>query len=183
MCLRFHANLILFFLCLLTGFGGSGQTAGNSTGVPNSERILFQSDRDGNWEIYTMRTDGSEQINLSRHPADDTQPSLSPDGHRIVFVSNRDGNSEIYVTNTDGSRVRRLTNNPAEDVYPAWSRDGRIAFTSNRSGNDEIHILNADGSAPINRPTTLRLMQVQRGRRTDNGSPFTLTATGTLRSM
>src|SRR5258705_1559968 len=143
-CLRFHSTLILCIVCLLTGFGDGRQTVRNSMMAPNSERILFQSDRDGNWEIYAMRNDGSDQVNLSRHFADDTQPSLSPDGRRIAFVSNRDGNSEIYVMNTDGAGVRRLTNNPAEDVYPAWSRDSRIAFTSNRSGNDEIYVMNAD---------------------------------------
>src|SRR2546423_8791831 len=155
-----HRRLAVIFLsanCIGLTLGAIDRTSLKRPPASNDQRILFQSDRDGNWEIYAMRTDGSEQVNLSRHPADNTQPSLSPDGRRIVFVSNRDGNSEIYVMNTDGSGVKRITNDPAEDVYPAWSRDSRIAFTSNRSGNDEIYVMNADGSAPINlthNPTT-----------------------------
>src|SRR5689334_7246150 len=90
----------------------------NPTLAPDSGRILFQSDRDGNWEVYSMRVDGSEQINLSHNAADDEQPSLSPDGRRIVFTSKRDGNYEIYVMDNDGSHVRRLTNDRSEDVYP-----------------------------------------------------------------
>ena len=97
MFFRFHSILMLCVFCLVASLGGNRQSGGNSIASSASERILFQSNRDGNWEVYTMRTDGSQQVNLSRHPADDTQPSLSPDGRRIVFVSNRDVNSEIYV--------------------------------------------------------------------------------------
>jgi hypothetical protein len=39
-------------------------------------RIAFQSIRDGNYEIYVMNPDGSEQTNLTNHPADDVRPSI-----------------------------------------------------------------------------------------------------------
>ena len=37
----------------------------------SNDKILFQSLRDGNWEIYIMKTDGSGQINLTNHPRTD----------------------------------------------------------------------------------------------------------------
>ena len=66
------------------------------------QRLLFSSNRDGNWEIYMMNADGSNQINLTHHPADDRGPVWSPDGKRVAFFSNRDGNEEIYVMYSDG---------------------------------------------------------------------------------
>ena len=41
-------------------------------------KIAFQSNRDGNEEIYVMNADGSEQTNLTNNPGFDTNPSWSP---------------------------------------------------------------------------------------------------------
>ena len=38
---------------------------------PDGQKILFQSTRDGNWEIYMMNLDGRGQKNLTNHPATD----------------------------------------------------------------------------------------------------------------
>jgi len=69
---------------------------------PDGKMIAFDSDRDGNWEIYVMGTDGSGETNLTNNPADEAASSWSPDGKMIAFQSNRDGNSEIYIMNADG---------------------------------------------------------------------------------
>jgi len=114
---------------------------------PGAVRIAFESNRDGNYEIYTMNADGSVVTRLTNNPATDLEPAWSPDGKKIAFASTRDGNTEIYVMNSDGSVVTRLTNNPAVDGSPAWSPDGKkIAFHSNRDGNYEIYVMNSDGA-------------------------------------
>ena len=38
---------------------------------PDGRKIAFRSARDGNWEIYVMNANGSEQRNLSRNPMED----------------------------------------------------------------------------------------------------------------
>jgi hypothetical protein len=114
-------------------------------------KIAFASDRDGNFEIYTMDADGGGQIRLTENPGEDYSPAWSPDGKRLAFVSTRDGNAEVYVMNADGTAQTRLTNNTASDLRPAWSPDGsRIAFVTNRDGNDEIYLMNTDGSNQVN---------------------------------
>ena len=42
---------------------------------PDGAEIVFQTDRDGNREIYVMDADGSNPVNLTNHPADDGAPS------------------------------------------------------------------------------------------------------------
>ena len=37
----------------------------------DNNKIVFQSLRDGNWEIYIMKLDGTRQINLTTHPGSD----------------------------------------------------------------------------------------------------------------
>jgi hypothetical protein len=71
-------------------------------------KIVFASIRDGNFEIYVMNGDGSDQHNISNNPAQDAYPSWSPDGTKIVFSSTRDGREEIYVMNADGSDERHV---------------------------------------------------------------------------
>ena len=103
-------------------------TAGRSLAPiwsPDGRKILFQAKRDGNWEIYIIDTDGSNEKNLTNNPASDysplpTFPSWSPDGKQIAFVSDRDGNQEIYVMDADGSHLLRLTNNDVDDSGPVW---------------------------------------------------------------
>lgn len=114
-------------------------------------KIAFASDRDGNFEIYSMDADGGGQTRLTENSGEDFSPTWSPDGTRLAFVSNRDGNTEIYVMNADGTGQTRLTNNTAGDISPVWSPNGlQIGFVSNRDGNDEIYLMNPDGTNQTN---------------------------------
>ena len=113
---------------------------------PDGRRIAFDSDRDGNSEVYVMNADGSGVTRLTYNDAFDVFPAWSPDGRRIAFDSDRDGNLEIYVMNADGTGVTRLTYNNAGDGFPDWSPDGRrIAFGTGRDGNPAIYVMDASG--------------------------------------
>lgn len=117
------------------------------TRPPASVGILaYSSTVDGNNEIYVMRSDGTGQINLTRHPAYDWGPSWSPDGSRIAFASARDGDLEIYIMEADGSNPTPLTHNDLHDVGPAWSPDGQwIAYKSYEDGRYFVKLVSPDG--------------------------------------
>ncbi len=109
--------------------------------------ILFDSNRDGNSEIYAMNLANQSILRLTDNGATDMQPALAPDSMRVAYVSNSNGNNEIYLTGLDRRPSVNLTNNSADDQQPGWSPDGNwIAFTSNRDGNQEIYIMRSDGS-------------------------------------
>ncbi len=111
------------------------------------EKVVFQSFRDNNWEIYLMDGHAGNQRRLTYDHAADIMPRLNRGANRIVFASNRTGNYEIFVMNTDGSGLMQLTHTSQHDVNPVWSPDGtRIAFESYRDGQAEIYVMNADGS-------------------------------------
>jgi Tol biopolymer transport system component len=123
--------------------------------APQKAQIAFESNRDGNFEIYVMDVDGNNQRNLTNNPALDMCPSWSPDGQMIAFESNRDGDWEVYVMDADGNNPRNLTNKPicdwgpvpSDDDSPSWSPDGRmIAFDSSREGLGRIYVMDADGN-------------------------------------
>jgi len=111
-------------------------------------RIAFVSERDGNAEIYLIRPDGSDPVNLTNHPASDTLPKWSPDGKRIAFLSKRNGTTDLFAMNADGSGVTPLASVVTDF---AWSPDGtRIAYGDGKAvylgDQPTISVVNADGS-------------------------------------
>ena len=84
---------------------------------PDGHRIAFQSNRDGNWEIYVMNADGSDVRRLTDDDAQDGEPSWSPDGRRLAFVHS----GRIYEVQASG-RGRHSLEQDGE--WPSWSRAG-----------------------------------------------------------
>jgi len=125
--------------------------------LPDSWRpppgILFVSDRDGDDEVYVMKSDGSEEIPLTVNTWLDGSPAWSCDGSRIAYtVAGPGGEEDIITMKSDTSGKTSLTLNPTvRDTNPAWSPDdSRMAFVSYRDGNAEIYVTKMDGSEPVN---------------------------------
>ena len=89
-------------------------------GRSTAARILFESKRDGNFDIFSVNPDGTDPRNLTSNPGSDQDPAWSPGRRQIAFQSNRDGNFDIYVMNADGTGKQRLTSGPSFDVAPDW---------------------------------------------------------------
>jgi TolB protein len=131
----YQALLLICLLCATT-------TLGQAT----SGRIAFYSDRDGNYEIYSVNPDGSGLKRLTNHEAEDQCPSWSPDGKRVAFRSRRNGNSDIFIMNADGSDVRASTTAETDEYHPAWSPDGKelVFHAHRRDDNWNIYIINIE---------------------------------------
>ena len=117
--------LLIFCLTLLVlMFGGVCQVFAEA---PKTPKILFTSARGGNYEIYMMNPDGSEQVNLTQHPAIDLDAAWSPTGEQILFVSDRGGTRDLYLMDADGGNVRRAFKRKIEAwrTAPTWSPDSK----------------------------------------------------------
>lgn len=133
-----------YFLCigLLAALAGCAPADDAVKG-----KIVFQSNRDGNFEIYAMDGDGTRQQRLTNSPSNDITPRWSPDGASIAFASDRSGAWEIYTMRADGSGLAQLTSNAGTNTAPSWTKDGqKIVFISTRDINSgEAYRMNADG--------------------------------------
>ena len=138
-----------------------GAFDGEPAWSPDGSQIAFVSNRNGNWDIYTMDADGDNRNRLTTDPAYDGEPAWSPDGLKIVFVSTRNtggGPAQAqargatpYIMNVDGSAQYRFTKSTLPVWDPEYSPSGdRIVFSSRHDGNWEIYVMNADGSEQVN---------------------------------
>jgi Tol biopolymer transport system component len=108
--------------------------------------IVFASDRTGNFEIYSMRADGTRLGQLTRSPVDEMEPVLSPDGRRIVFArADRTGHS-LWLANADGNRPRRLA---PLGYDPDWSPDSRHVVFEAHGRSRALSVATLDGRSRV----------------------------------
>jgi Tol biopolymer transport system component len=102
-------------------------------------RIVFASNRDGNWEIYVCDANGGNQTNLSKNPAWDFRPRWSPDGKRIIFHSDRDSKVRI-ADKTDTLMAQDFAWTPPADY-------GTLPGCGTYAGTDTgVYSMNPDGT-------------------------------------
>lgn len=112
--------IIATCLGLLWNFGGFSANI-HAQDSPPEGTIAFQSNRDGNNEIYIIDSDGENVTRLTNNGVDDNSPSWSPDGEWIAYESIQDdGNAQLFIIRADGSDIRQLTDNRYSDVRPYW---------------------------------------------------------------
>ena len=76
----------------------------NKTG----EAIIFESNRDGHWQIYSMDIDGKNQQRLINSPYNDRRPTWNPFSNMILFESDRNGVSDLFTYNLDTKELKKV---------------------------------------------------------------------------
>lgn len=98
--------------------------------------IVWSSSRNGNHDLFTMKTDGSDTKSITKGDQVDWFPRFSPDGSKILFtrsksgwVSERDANDsekwDTYVTDPEGSDVKKVVENAS---WASWVSGDEIVF-------------------------------------------------------
>jgi TolB protein len=108
--------------------------------------LVFASNRDGAYALYSMQTDGRQVVRLTGGPGDARQPAVGQDG-LLAYVTK---------TGSGQSTIRRMApgNAVGEDwlagAEPAWAPDGRVlAYSSTVGGVSQISVVAANGDAPV----------------------------------
>jgi len=127
----------------------------------DGNEIAYCSDVSGNFEIWTMRANGTQQTQVTHLGGQALFPDVSPDGATIAFpgIIGEDPYSEIYLVDAGtGSDPVALTSCAGlaagcSNDYPAWSPDGtRIVFVhtdeidaNDNAVNEQVWVMDADG--------------------------------------
>ena len=88
---------------------------------PDGRHIVydFPPDEDSpNRDIFLLATDGSREIPLIEHPADDKGPVWTPDGTKVIFASDRTGRASAWVLRLADEKAQ----GPPELVKPDLGR-------------------------------------------------------------
>jgi Tol biopolymer transport system component len=94
-------------------------------------KIVFESHRDGNWELMMVDADGSNPVNLTGTPDfDELFPHVSPDGAKVCFTANEGSGAQrirnVYYMNLDGTQRTLVAKNARQ---ACWMPDSRsLAF-------------------------------------------------------
>ena len=109
---------------------------------PDGKYLAFVAQRDGNFDLFRVPTQGGTQERLTSSPGYDDGPDYSPDGKWIYFNSNRSGKWAVWRMPSEGagqndSRAEQITFEDVEDWFPHCSPDGKhLVFVTFPKGTE-----------------------------------------------
>ncbi|HLK04223.1 MAG TPA: hypothetical protein VKT53_07245 [Candidatus Acidoferrum sp.] len=122
---------------------------------PDGKTLAFVGERNGDFDIYTISTQGGAEKQLTTAKGLDDGPEYSPDGKYIYFNSVRSGHMQIWRMNADGSEQTQITHGEWNDWFPHLSPDGTQMVFLSFPKEVEGH--------PENKDVMLRLMSLKDG--------------------
>src|SRR2546430_14283276 len=118
------------------------------TWSPDGRFIAYSSDRRGNFDIWVQPMGEGDPVQVTKSPAHDWQPDLSPDGNRIVFPSESEVGG-LFVVPALGGNERKVS---SFGYRPRWSPDGsQILFSTSLLWvweTPKVYVVGLDGRAP-----------------------------------
>ena len=131
---------------------------------PDGKTRALDGQRDGEYDIYTIPTDGGEEKRLTTAKGLDDGPEYAPDGTWIYFNSVRTGQMHIWKMKADGSEQTQVTFDDANDWFPHFSPDGSKMVFLTFDKSVEGH--------PENKDVALRIMDMKDGKTTTAAKLF-----------
>ncbi len=108
---------------------------------PDAYRIVYNvhlpdTSRD-DWEIFSMRTDGSGKQNITQNP--DVAWAYYAYGDKLYFISDRDNCYRcfyLYESDAQGKNIRKVSDLQLEDSWISSRNQGREMVVAGRQGKD-----------------------------------------------
>jgi Tol biopolymer transport system component/DNA-binding winged helix-turn-helix (wHTH) protein len=104
---------------------------------PDGRRIAFESNRNGNIEVWVCDVDGSNVLQLTSFGVATGTPRWSPDGGLIAFDSRFGGESNLYTVDPAGGVPAKLNIDVSDSSMPGWSPDGKWIYFMQGDDTDE----------------------------------------------
>jgi Tol biopolymer transport system component len=121
---------------------------------PDGKTLAYCAERNGNFDVYTIPSNGGEEVRLTSTDGLDDGPEYSPDGKSIYFNSVRSGKMKIWRMLPDGSKQEQVSFGNYQDWFAHLSPDGKnMVYVSYP---DEVPA----GSHPANKRVMIRLQPV-----------------------
>ena len=140
-------------------------SASADNGLPQSAQalgpdvIVYPHKTGDNWDVWTIKSDGSGNKQITNSPEQDSYPLISLDRRTVVYLRHRGSkfgiDLEVRVVAADGTGDRPLFQTTPEGcrymTRPAWSADQQLALTCRRDPNKiqdvQLKVVSLDGTA------------------------------------
>lgn len=103
---------------------------------PDGTRLVFQSTRSGQYDLWISDRDGSHARPLTRSAVYKSPARWSPDSRRIVFTTRLDARTELSVIDVAVGTVTTILTDATSLVAPSFSHDGRSVYFGSLRGGD-----------------------------------------------
>ena len=116
---------------------------------PTGDGLYLTMTDQGNAEIYEMDLRSGKRRRITRHWAEDVDPSINARGDLMAFLSGRPGRPMIYVSSTRGEEkdIRRVGHTGKFNATPRFAPSGEeIAFSSWVDNRFDIYRIGTDGN-------------------------------------
>ena len=92
----------------------------NFPGKPGKIAYSGRDAPNGDYEIYTINSNGGGKKQLTDNSTNDFNPSYSPSGKRIAFVNDAGADSEMYTIKPNGEGKHQVIDNITATFNPYW---------------------------------------------------------------
>ena len=116
------------------------------------EVIVSHTDENGILQLFRMKEDGSDSLQLTHSKHGCRMPSVSPDGKKLVYVKQVDHSLSLWLSGIDGKNARSLVSG-GMNLIPSWLPDSKhIVWMKTQPGkkredpasNSQIQIINSE---------------------------------------
>lgn len=114
---------------------------------PDGSKLVYQSDRNGNWDIFTIDLTTGVETQVTADTGWDARATWSRDGSLIAFESDRNNDTlnpgyphcELFVIPPSGEPATQVTNWPWYNERPDWSADNsELVYASDFRLDDDM---------------------------------------------
>lgn len=147
----FTVRLFLGLISFL-GFMRTKPSFGDSTKGSLREVIVSHTDGRGILQLFRMKEDGSESLQLTHSKGACRMPAVSPDGKKLVYVKQVDHSLSLWLSDIDGKKPHSLVSG-GMNLIPSWLADSKhIVWMKAQpgkkgedpAGNSQIQIINTE---------------------------------------
>ncbi len=113
------------------------------------EVIVSHGDEKGILQLYRIKEDGSDRLQLTHSERGCRMPACSPDGRKLIYVQQFDHSLSLWISDIDGKNARSLVDE-GMNLIPSWLPDSlHVVWMKAAPGKDpsrksQIHLMNTE---------------------------------------